>query len=98
MKILSLVFINVSLDENIEKLLDEYITTEENIYVEPFNETWKKVLAVSMYLAACAFGAIPLFMANYERRGNHGHYRTEINQIFSWTYFSVIHFKCRTFA
>ena len=73
-----------------EKVDDELIgdfVAENNSFVEPFQELWKKILGTLFYILQMLVGLILLAFIQYENE--YGHFRTALNQLTSWKYLVV---------
>ena len=63
-----------------------------NLFKEPYQELWKKVLGTIFYLLQTVLGLIPFTLAIFEREGYGGHFRTVLNQLTSLKYMIVSDF------
>ena len=63
-----------------------------NLFKEPYEELWKKVLGTIFYLLQIVMGLIPFTLAIFEREGYSGHFRTVLNQLTSLKYMIVSNF------
>ena len=64
-----------------------------NLFKEPYQELWKKVLGTIFYLLQTVMGLIPFTLAIFEREGYGGHFRTVLNQLTSLKYMIVSNFQ-----
>ena len=69
---------------NLTEVKTESCESEVNLFAEPFNELWKKVLGTAAYVIHSFGGMIMLVMVRYERQGLASNYRTALNQLNSW--------------
>ena len=63
-----------------------------NLFKEPYEELWKKVLGTTFYFLQIFMGLIPITLAIFEREGYGGHFRTVLNQLTSLKYMIVSDF------
>ena len=69
---------------NLTGVINESYDNEANLFAEPFNELWKKLLGTATYVLHSFGGMIMLIMVRYERQGLASNYRTALNQLNSW--------------
>ena len=69
---------------NLTEAKTESYENEANLFAEPFNELWKKMLGTAAYIYHSFGGMIMLVMVHYERQGLTSNYRTVLNQLNSW--------------
>ena len=60
--------------------------SQNNIFMEPYEELWKKILGTAIYFLEILAGFVILALIKYERGGHVGHFRTAFNQLISWKY------------
>ena len=60
-----------------------------NLFTEPFEELWKKLLGTAAYVILVIGGFFLTTFVSYEIRGQAAHYRTVLNQLNSWHYILV---------
>ena len=64
--------------------LTDSCESEVNLFVEPFNGLWKKLLGTAAFIYHSFGGMIMLIMVRYESQGLASNYRTVLNQLNSW--------------
>ena len=69
----------------LDQVKNEFVS-QNNIFVEPYEELWKKILGTAIYFLEVLAGLVILALIKYERGGHVGHYRTAFNQLISWKY------------
>ena len=77
----------IALDEFDGK--DEMLDFDQNEFVDPFKEIWKKIFASAAYAFLIIGGIIMLVFVKHEFQGKAAHYRTALNQLNSWTFLIV---------
>ena len=55
-----------------------------DLFTEPFEELWKKLLGTAAYAILVIGGFFLTTFVSYEFRGQAAHYRTVLNQLNSW--------------
>ena len=73
------------------KFVDSNVDSN-NLFKEPYEELWKKVLGTTFYLLQIVMGLIPFTLVIFERQGYGGHFRTVLNQLTSLKYMIVSDF------
>ena len=58
-----------------------------NLFVEPYQELWKKILGTGFYMIQLLGGLIMFTIIGYEK--GFGHFRTALNQLTSWKFMIV---------
>ena len=69
---------------NLTGVINESYDNEANLFAEPFNELWKKLLGTAAFIYHSFGGMIMLIMVRYESQGLASNYRTVLNQLNSW--------------
>ena len=57
---------------------------KSDLFTEPFEELWKKLLGTAAYAILVIGGFFLTTFVSYEFRGQAAHYRTVLNQLNSW--------------
>ena len=67
-----------------------FVTLEEpNIFTEPYDSIWIKLAGLLVYLVGLSGSCILYSFVMYEATGRAASFRTLINQLVSYSYFSV---------
>ena len=61
-----------------------YIENNPSLLVDPFNESWKKILGTISYVFQVLGGLVLMSFITYESQGNLAQFRTALNQLTSW--------------
>ena len=69
----------------LDQVKNEFVS-QNNIFMEPYEELWKKILGTAIYFLEVLAGFVILALIKYERGGHVGHFRTAFNQLISWKY------------
>ena len=70
-------------------LISNWYKIDTEIWEDPFNSIWLKLLTVIVYAVEIMASIIMLAFVVYETNGLAGHYRTLINQLLSYHYGAV---------
>ena len=65
----------------------EHFVSENDLFVEPYKEPWKKILGTAFYAVQVVAGFVLLTFIRYE--SEYGSYCTALNQLTSWKYLIV---------
>ena len=65
----------------------EHFVSENDLFVEPYKEPWKKILGTAFYAVQLVAGFVLLTFIRYE--SEYGYYCTALNQLTSWKYLLV---------
>ena len=83
--------------EDVETIFEHFIS-ENDLFVEPYKELWKKILGTAFYVVQVVSGFILLTFIRYERGGYAGSFCTSLNQLTSWKYLIVSTFPTYPFV
>ena len=66
--------------------IEEFEINQMNneMFLDPFNSLWKKILGTVFYILQLLGGLIVVSFIRYETQGHAAHFRTALNQITSW--------------
>ena len=70
-----------------DKLKD--LIAEDNVFFEPYQELWKKILGTTFYIVEMIAGLFIIVLIKYESGGHAGNFRTAFNQLNSWKHMIV---------
>ena len=65
------------------------LIAEDNLFFEPYQELWKKILGTTFYIIEVLAGLFLIALIKYESGGHAGHFRTAFNQLNSWKHVIV---------
>ena len=74
----------ISLEDKLEDLI-----AEDNLFFEPYQELWKKILGTTFYIIEVFAGLLIIALIKYESGGHAGNFRTAFNQLNSWKHIIV---------
>ena len=82
---------NLKLNSTLTKslLLSNWYKIDTEIWEDPFDSIWLKLLTIIVYAVEIMSSIIMLSFVVYETNGLAGHYRTLINQLLSYHYGAV---------
>ena len=89
-QVLPLLVNNIFLIDNVTFIdLNNNYEVKLDLFTEPFEELWKKLLGTAAYVILVIGGFFLTTFVSYEIRGQAVHYRTVLNQLNSWHYILV---------
>ena len=89
-QVLPLLVENIFLIDNVTYIdLNNNYEVKLDLFTEPFEELWKKLLGTAAYVILVIGGFFLTTFVSYEIRGQAAHYRTVLNQLNSWHYILV---------
>ena len=89
-QVLPLLVNNIFLIDNVTYIdLNNNYEVKLDLFTEPFEELWKKLLGTAAYVILVIGGFFLTTFVSYEIRGQAAHYRTVLNQLNSWHYILV---------